>query len=152
MDPSFGTILSKWKTVTLIYLESPGYVIYPPTRVQLNDFVSRVTRTFGDTLESFVIRCGYGREVLNVDAEEEDDPEQFQGLHGTPWQSGVEGLHDYYLPRVDPGCGLHNRRGGMYEICRGVPDGWVGVAGNLPVLYTWADEYEATFNFGTDSD
>jgi hypothetical protein len=111
-----------------------------------------VTESFGDTLESFVIRCGYGREVVNVDPEEEDDPEQFQQLHGTRWESRTEDLNDYYLPRVDPGCGLRNRRGGMYEIRKGVSDQWVGVAGNLPVLYTWADEYEATFNFGTDSD
>ena len=99
-----------------------------------------------------MIRCGYGREVLNVDPEEEDDPEVFLGLHGTPWQSRTEGLHDYYLPRIDPDCDLRNRRGGIYDICRGAGGRWVGMAGNLPAVYTWADDYEATFHLGMDQD
>jgi hypothetical protein len=89
-------------------------------------------------LDRFIIRCGYGREL---EPDDERGPELL-----TPWDHGIEGADDYFLPKPTDYRGLRNQRGGVYEVRRkkwGEGE-WEGVAGSLPEEYMRVD-HNATF-------
>jgi hypothetical protein len=129
--------LSKWTTVRVICVESPGFVVFPPTRTNFDKVVGIISSEMtSEVLEMVIIHCGYGREVEIPDPSEWDNAEPYQQLSGTPWEDRVEGLNDYFLPRPPPNSNLHNRRGGIYEISKNKDRQWEGGTGEMPEIYT----------------
>jgi hypothetical protein len=143
----FGHNISLWKNIRVFYIETPGYVVWPPTREQLHKFVVAHSGYFGPSMQQFIMRCGYGRELCAVDPAEED-PLEFQQVAGTEWEDRIEGLNDYFLPGVSATSPLRNRRGGIYKIEKDIDGSWVGTGGEMPTDYTWPDDYDATFDIG----
>lgn len=132
----------------MFYIETPGYVIWPPTRAEVDKFVVKHSRDFGPHLQKLVIRCGYAREVRLVDPLDEDHAIQFQQVEGTAWEDRIEGLNDYFLPGISTNTPLRNRRGGIYQIAKNKEGTWVGTGGKIPTDYTWVEDYHTTFDIG----
>jgi len=126
----FRLDLARWTTATLIYIESPGYIIYPPTRAELNLFSNNMSSCFIHNLERLIIQCGYGREVPD---------RQTQTLESTPWEDQEEGVNDFYLPRP-PDMVYHE--GGIYEVRRNAAGSMVGQAGLIPPEIGWINDVE----------
>ena len=103
---TFCLDLARWTTATMIYIESPGYIIYPPTRAELNSFTNNMSSCFIHDLDHLIIQCGYGRGVGG---------RQTQSLIGMPWQDQEEGVNDFYLPQPSD---MVYEKGGIYEIRR----------------------------------
>ena len=147
VDGDFMIHLGRWNVKT-IYLESPGYIIYPPTRSGFKELIGRISECVDGALERFIIRCGYGREVAHADPVNDDDARDFQQLLGTPWEDRIEGVDDYYLPVVPSQGTLRNRRGGVYGIGIGEDRCWEEAVGSLPRGYdSWYHDRWVTFGF-----
>jgi len=129
---TFRLDLARWTTATLIYIESPGYIIYPPTRAELNLFANNMSSCFIHNLDRLIIQCGYGLEV---------DGRHTQTLTGTPWedQEEGEGDHDFYLPQPP---NMVYEDGGIYEIRRNGVGSMVGHAGMIPQEIGWVNDDE----------
>jgi hypothetical protein len=138
MQYDFATDINRWNTMVFFYLESPGFVVFPPTCTEFNRFVHRMADGFGHALQRLVVRCGYGLDVDEHYANGECI--KYQTLEGTPWESRTEGVDDYFLPGDD-------FDGGIYEIRRGLDGNLVGLEGSLVEEYGWVDDYETTFDF-----
>jgi hypothetical protein len=138
MRYDFAADIARWNTMILFYLDSPGFVVFPPTQTEFNRFVHRMADAFGHALQRLVVRCGYGLEVEEHDIDGEYVT--YQTLEGTPWESRIEGVNDYFLPGG-------NLEGGIYEIRRGSDGNLVGRAGSFVEECGWLDDYETTFDF-----
>jgi hypothetical protein len=138
MRYDFPTDIARWNTLVLFYIESPGFIIFPPTRAAFDMFVHRMTPGFGHNLQRLVVRCGYGEHV--DDDYDNGDCIRYQTLERTPWEGRTEGVNDYFLPgdKFD---------GGVYEVRRGSDGNLVGIAGLFAEECGWVDDYETTFNF-----
>jgi len=114
----------------MIYIESPGYIIYPPTRAELNSFANNMSSCFIHNLDHLIIHCGYGRVVGG---------RQTQSLIGTPWQDQEEGVNDFYLPQPP---NMVYDGGGVYEIRRNGAGSMVGQAGTIPPEIGWVNDVD----------
>jgi len=138
MRYDFAEDIARWNTMILFYLESPGFVVFPPTQTEFNRFVHRMADAFGHALQRLVVRCGYGMEV--EDSYIDGEYVTYQTIEGTPWEGRIEGLNDYsFLEAIS--------RGGIYEIRRGSDGNLVGRAGSFVEECGWVDDYETTFDF-----
>ncbi|KIM76107.1 hypothetical protein PILCRDRAFT_91749 [Piloderma croceum F 1598] len=143
----FWRHLSKWTTIRVICVESPGFVVFP-TLTNFNTLVGIISSEItSKALETVIIHCRYGWEVENPDPSKWDNTELYQQLTGTLWEDRVEGLNNYFLPRPPPNSYLYNRCGGIYEISKNKDGQWEGGVGEMPEIYTWSDDYGTTFNF-----
>jgi hypothetical protein len=140
MRYDFAADINRWNTMVFLYLESPGFVVYPPTSNEFDRFVDRMAESFGHALQRLVVRCGYG---LDVDEHSVDGERiKHQTLKGTPWEGMIEGVDDYFLPGGD------DFDGGVYEIRRGLDGNFlIGVGGPFEEECGWVDDYETTFDF-----
>ena len=126
--PSFSEHLSWWKTVKCIVIESPGFVIWPPTLHQFEQMKDVITAQLADSyISEILIMCGYGEELS-------DDSLGVVGreLKGTPWEDGIEGMDDFFLPQDG-----HISSGRVYSLWRGSGGDWTTGSKGVPKVYTW---------------
>jgi hypothetical protein len=136
--PSFSEHLSWWKTVKYVVIESPGFVVWPPTRHQFERVKDVFTAQLADCcISQIVIMCAYGEELS-------DDSLGVVGreLKDTPWEDGIEGVNDFFVPQD-----TYISNGGVYSLKRGCGGDWITCGGELPKVYKWSNDYTGRIDF-----
>jgi hypothetical protein len=135
---SFSEHLSWWKTVECVVIESPGFVIWPPTLHQFEQVKDVFTAQLADCrISEIVIICAYGEELS-------DDSLGVVGreLKGTPWEDEIQGVNDFFVPQDG-----YISNGGVYSLERISGGDWTARCGEVPKVYNWSNNYEGRINF-----
>jgi hypothetical protein len=123
-----------------IVIETPAFVIWPPTLRQFHKFQDDVTPWFVDCrFGRILIMCVYGTELS-------DRSRGVMGrkLEGTLWE-GEEGVNNFYVPQD----GHTVSNGGVYELFKGRGCDWISSCGSYPKEYSWANDYDTRFYFSS---
>lgn len=136
--PSLGEHLSWWKKVDTIIIESPAFVIWPPTLQRFKQLKDDITPQLADCrVSEILIICAFGEE-LSIDSLGVVG----RKLKGTPWEDEEEGINDFYIP-----CdGYTMSCGGAYKLSRYRGGEWTLGCGSSPEVYTWMNDYDTRFN------
>jgi hypothetical protein len=131
--PSLGKHLSWWKKVVTIMIESPAFVIWPPTSQRFEQLKDDITPQLADCrISEMLIICAF-REELSSDSLGVVG----RKLQGTPWEDEEEGVNDFYIP-----CdGYTMLCGAMYSLSRSRGGEWTTGCGSSPKVYPWIGDY-----------
>jgi hypothetical protein len=131
--PSLGEDLSWWKNAVTIIIESPAFVIWPPTRQRFEQLKDDIPPQLTDCrVSKILIICMFGEELSS-------DQLGVVGrkLWGTPWEDEEEGVNNFYIP-----CdGYTMSWGGAYMLSRYHGGEWTMGCGSSPKVYSWMGDY-----------